>query len=701
MCSAIIPESPADVKLDRFFAELRRRNVYKATAAYAIVAWLIIQFATQVFPFFGIPDWTVRLLVLLSIVGAPAAVLFAWAYELTPEGIRRTADVAPEESIRHQTGRKLMAAIVVLLSIAVGIWAFQMLRPRAGGLVTRIAPPAVVVAAKSVAVLPFENLSDEKGSEYLADGVQDEVLTDLAHVADLKVISRTSVMQYKAGALRNLREIGRQLGVAHILEGAVRCVGDRVRISAQLIDARTDLHEWAENYDRPLDDVFAIQTEIAKAIADQLQAKIAPNEKAAMEERPTTDLTAFDLYVRAGRLLLRTSFSTRGRDNLLEAVRLLQRAVVRDPHFLSAYCQLAAANDGLYFLGFDHSPERLSLGDAAVTAALRLKPDSPEAHLARARHLYQGYLAYDPALAELAIARAALPNNSSVFALAGYIYRRQGRWEESTRDFENALAIDPRNFYTLQQLSLSYNLLRRYPEMIATLDRALAIVPNDLDTLVTRAEVDLNWRADPRPLHTMIDRLLAQNPAAATDLADAWLFLALSERDFAAADRALAALKNESFGVDAIQLSRAFGEGLAARAKGDAAAARAAFSVARAEQERVVAKQEGYAPALCILGLIDAGLGRKDEAIKEGREAVQLLPLTRDPINGAHLIEFLAVIYAWTGQARLACDELEIATKIPGTLSYGQLRLYPFWDPLREDARFEKIVASLAAAAGK
>ncbi len=684
-----------------FFAELRRRNVYKATAAYAIVAWLVIQFVTQVLPFFEIPSWTVRLVVLLFVIGAPVAIIFAWVYEITPEGIKRTVDVELEESIRHRTGRKLMAAIVVLASIAAAIFAFQHLRPKSGGVVTNLSAVELVAPPKSVAVLPFENLSDEKGSAYLADGVQDEVLTDLAHIADLKVISRTSVMQYKVGTPRNLREIGRQLGAAHILEGAVRCIGNRVRISAQLIDAQTDLHEWAEHYDRPLDDVFALQSEIAKAIADQLEAKIAPNEKAEIEERPTSDLAAFDLYIRAERLLLTTSFSTRGKDNILDAVGMLDQAVTRDPHFLLAWCLLANAHDALYFLGFDHTPARLSLGDEAVATALRLKPDAGEAHLARARHLYQGYLDYDGALAELAIARQALPNDASVFVLTGYIYRRQGQWEESTRNLENALAIDPRNFYTLQQLALSYNLLRRYPEMAATLDRALAIVPNDIDTRVTRAEVDLSWRADPRPLHRMIESLLAQNPAAATELADAWLFLALSERDFDAAARALTALKDESFGIDAIQLSRAFGEALTARARGDSAAAQTAFTAARTEQAKVVAAQTGYAPGICILGLIDAGLGHKEDAIREGREAVELLPLTRDPINGAHMIEFLAVIYAWTGEPDLACDQLEVATKIPGTLSYGQLRLYPFWDPLRGNPRFDKIVSSLAPTVAK
>jgi serine/threonine protein kinase/Tfp pilus assembly protein PilF len=554
---------------------------------------------------------------------------------------------------------------------------------------------------KSIAVLPFENLSDEKGSANFADGVQDELLTDLAHIADLKVVSRTSVMQYKRGRPHNLREIARQLGVAYIVEGAVSQIGRQVRITAQLIDARTDLHQWAQSYDRPIDDIFVIQSEIAQKIAAQLDAKIAPHEKAAIEEQPTYDLVAFDLYTRARLLLATTSFSPRGKENLLQAAQLLAEAVARDPNFLLAYCELAKVHDSLYFLGLDHVPNRLSLGEAAVNAALKLQPDAGEAHLARARHLYQGYLAYEPALAELEIARRTLPNSPGIFTLAGYIYRRQGKWNESTQEFENALSLDPRNFYTLQQISISYNLLRRYADAAIALDRALTIVPEDIETRVTRATVDLNWRADTRPLHALIAAILARKPAAAPDLAGVWLFLAFCERDQAATQSALTALGDGSFGPDAIQLRRIFYEGLDARVRGDTAAARRAFGFARAEQEGKVAAAPDFAPALCILGLIDAGLGRKAEAISEGRRAIEMLPVSRDPINGAHLIEYLAVIYAWSGEPELACDQLEIATKIPDTLSYGQLRLSPLWDDLRGNSRFEKIVASLAPDANR
>jgi len=463
-----------------------------------------------------------------------------------------------------------------------------------------------------------------------------------------------------------------------------------------LIDARTDSQIWAETYDRDAADLFAIQSEIAQAIAEQLRATLSPKEKAAMAKPSTTDLAAFDLYTRAKAITLTANFSNLGKDKLLSAVSLLDLAVARDPTFLLAWCQLAAVHDQLYFLGLDHVPARLALGDAAIQKALRLQADSGEAHLALAQHYYRGYLDYDRARVELAIAQRTLPNDPLIFELAGYIDRRQGRWEESTRNLERALELDPRNFFTLQQISLSYEMLRHYAEMAAVLDRVLAIVPKDVETRVARALVDLDWHADPGPLHRTIEAILAEDPATAATFADNWLTLALCERDPAAASAALAALSEGGVQISALQLSRAFWEGLVARVRGDAVAARAAFTTARAEQEEVVRGAPDYAPALCVLGLIDAGLGRKEDALREGQRAVELLPVARDSFNGAHMNEFLAIICAWTGEKDLALQQLELATQIPGTLSYGQLKLHPFWDPLRGDPRFEKIVASLA-----
>jgi len=556
---------------------------------------------------------------------------------------------------------------------------------------------ATAISNKSIAVLPFENLSDEKQNAFFTDGVQDEILTHLAKIADLKVISRTSVMQYKTGAQRNLREIAQQLGVAHLVEGSVQRAGNKVRVNAQLIDARNDVHLWAQTYDRDLADVFAIQSEIAKAIADQLQAKLSPVEKAAIEQRPTTDLVAFDLYTRAKALRISTmTFNTLASENLLQAVELLNQAVARDPAFLLAWCELAATNDRLYFLGFDHTPARLASADTAVEKAKSLRADAGETHLAVAQHRYRGYRDYDGARAEIAIAQRTLPNDPLSFELLGFIDRRQGRWAESTANLEHAIELDPRNFYTLQQISLSYRSLRRFEDMAAVLDRAHEIVPNDVDTKVARASVDLYLRADIRPLHSMIDRVLAENPAIASTLADTWLTLALCEHDFGTASRALAALGNNSVHVDNISLSPAFARGLVARAQGDRIAADAAFSEARTKQEKLVRDQPDYAPGLCVLGLIDAALGHKEDALREGRRAIELLPITKDSINGALMVQFFAINCAWAGEKDLALEQLRIATQNPSFVNYGELKLHPYWDPLRGDPRFEKIMNSLA-----
>ena len=497
---------------------------------------------------------------------------------------------------------------------------------------------------------------------------------------------------------RNLRQIGRELGVAHVLEGSVQRAGNRVRVSAQLLDARNDVHLWAEHYDRPLDDVFAIQTEIAKAIADQLRAKLSPNEKAAIERPPTADLAAFDLYTRAKTLTLQLSY--RGglaKDSFLQAVELLNQAVARDPHFLLAYCQLAYAHDLLYLSNLDHKPARRALAEAAVQTALRLQPDSGEAHLALAQHLYAGYLDYDRARQELAIAQPMLPNSSQVFQLIGFIDRRQGRGDEAARNLEKALQFDPRNLFYFHQISLTYWLLHRYEPMAAVLDRALAVAPKDVATEIARAVVDIQWRADTKPLHTTIEAILAEDPAAAPTLANGWLHLALCERDLAAANRALVALSGNTYILATpINLRPAFVEGLIAQMRGDTAAARATFTTARAQQEQIVRSDPDYAPALCTLGLIDAMLGRKEDALREGRRAIELLPVERDALDGPTMIQVFSAICAWTGEKELALQQLTTVTQIPSFVTYGQLRLHPLWDPLRGDPRFEKIVASLA-----
>jgi TolB-like protein/Tfp pilus assembly protein PilF len=554
--------------------------------------------------------------------------------------------------------------------------------------------------ANGIAVLPFENLSNDREDASFADGVQDDLLTKLANIADLKVISRASVMQYRppkaVRAGRNTREIGNALRVSHVLEGSVRKTGAWLHMNAQLIDTRTDSHVWAKQYDGDLKDLFTIQSEIAETVAEQLHAKVSPAEKLAIERPPTVDLTAFDLYNRAKTLLLGASFSSKSRENLLQATDLLNQAVAHDPTFFQAYCQLALTHDLLYFLGDDHTPARLALAEAAVQAAFRLRTDAGEAHVARAGNLYMGCLDYDGALTELDTAHKTLPNDPEVFELRGYIERRQGKQEEALRSLELAVELDPRNVLTLQQLALSYEWLRRYAEAESVWNRVLLIKPNDLETELERARVELNWKADTRPLHQMVDSIRATNHAAIPSIADYWVLCALAEHDAAAAPNALMALGDTPFRDGTLQFSRPFVEGIIARMAKDEDEARAAFTTARAEQEKIVRTQPDYGPPLCVLGLIDAALGRKEDALQEGRHAVELLPVNKDALNGRRIVAYFAMIAAWVGDKNLACEQLEIAIQHSNSPSYGELKLLPFWDPLRGDPRFEKIVAFLA-----
>lgn len=545
--------------------------------------------------------------------------------------------------------------------------------------------PEPAVPQKSIAVLPFENLSADPENAFFADGVQDEILTNLAKVADLKVTSRSSVMQYRAPT-RSLREIASALGVAHILEGNVQRAGNRVRVSAQLIDARTDTHLWAENYHRPLDDVFAIQSEIAKAVAAQLQAKLSPAEKAAMDQPPTADLVAYDRYLRAKKFMSQTSFDARTIDSLRQAIRLLDQAVAHDPNFYLAYCHLARAHDQLYFTGVDHTPARVAQGKAALEKALALDPDRAEGHLATAWVSYHCYRDYKNALAELAIARRGLPNDSSIPELAAFIARRQGQWEQCTENFERASALDPRNNWILQQASQSYQMLRRYPETAGALDRAVAISPEDATSRVARALVDLESDAETQPARDLIHEMVAEDPSVVDAVAELWFYLGVCRRDSADIARALASLGPEGIIPMAVRMPRNFCEGIAARAEGNMG--EAAFTSARAEMQKLVDQQPDFAEALSVVGMCNAALGCKEEALTAGRRAAELFPVSKDAVTGAEIRRNLAITYGWAGEKDLAIQELEELIQIPVPISYGQLRLHPWWDPLRDHARF-------------
>ncbi len=575
-----------------------------------------------------------------------------------------------------------MTALLLVMGAAVGVMIWK------GEMAT---PPV----SSGIAVLPFESLSPDNENAFFAEGVYEGVSTKLAKLSDLKVISHNSVARYRGA--HNTQEIGRALNVAYVLEGSVRRNAGRIFLNVQLVDTRTGTHVWTESYDRNSNDVFAMQTEVAQKVADRLGAETSSTEKAAIQEPPTADLVAYDLYLRAKDLINAISFSTRAKEDLLQAVQLLDQAVARDPSFFDAYGQLAAAHDRMYFLGFDHTDVRLKLAETAIHSVRRLRPDSGETHLTLGQHLYWAYQNYDRAREELTVAQRTLPNESRIPLMAGYIDRRQGHWEKSLEEIKQALELDPRNFSIRQQVSLTYQGLRRYKETAATLDDVLAITPKDVTSKVQRAWVDLQWRADPKPLHMTIETVLAQDPSAVSAIVIQWLELALSERDPAAAEHALAAMPIGGCRDENIAFPNSWCQGLVARLRGDEPAARAAFANARKELEQIVREQPDYAAALCAIGVVDAALGNKQDALREGERAVELMPVGKSAIDGAMLVQYLAIIYAWTGDKDRAIERLTEAMKLPGShVTYGHLRLNPFWDPLRGDPRFEGIVASLA-----
>ena len=575
-----------------------------------------------------------------------------------------------------------MAALLLALGSGLGVMIWQ----------SEMASP---ITAGGIAVLPFESLAPSKTNAFFADGVYDGVSTKLAKIANLKVISHNSVAKYRG--MQDAREIGRALNVAYVFEGSVRREAGRIHLDARLIDTRTGSHIWAEKYDREVTDVFALQTEIAQKVANRLGAQVSSVEKAAIQEPPTTDLVAYDAYLRAKDLINESTFSPRAKEGLFQAVELLTGAVARDPSFFNAYCELAAAHDKIYFLGFDHSKERLQLAERTIQFVREARPDSGETHLALAHHLYWAYRDYDQAKAELAMARRSLPNEPRIPLLTGYIDRRQGHWEKSVEEMKQALELDPHNFSILQQISLSYQALRRYEEALSTLDSALAIAPKDVNSRVRRAWVAAEWRADVKPLHTTIETVLADDPSAPPVIVYMWFDLVLRERDPAAAERVLAAMPAGGCYDENIPFPTSWCEGLGARLRGDDRAARDAFIRARNELEQTLRNEPNYAQGLCALGVIDAALGNREDAIREGELAVKLMPASASAIEGSVLIQYLAIIYAWTGDKDRAIQRLAEAAKLPGShVTYGYLRLHLLWDPLRGDPRFEEIVASLA-----
>ncbi len=670
------------------FAELRRRNVYKVALAYAVGGWALAQGIAQVFPIFDVPNWIIRLIVLFIILGFPFALIFAWAFEITPEGIKRTAEADALPRSARLINRTWI--YIVIVGAAISIALFFLGRYTAGNITISSDEK------KSIAVLPFASLSQDKNDAYFADGVQDQILTNLAKVSDLKVISHTSVRQYKTGAERNMREIGRQLGVAYIMEGSVRRVRDRLRINAQLIDARTDTHLWAETYDRTAADLFAIQSELAQSIVTQLKARLSPQQKAAIEERPTQDLDAFELYVQAKTMIDSYINATDVRTALLQALKSLDEAVQRDPNFVSAYCYAARANDLLFFFDLDPTPDRISLADAAVNAALRLRPDSAEAHFARADYLFRCLRDYDHAMEELAIARPGLPNNTPFFILSGYINRRRNHFHEAERDFSTAFALDPRNPNAYNLLADTYVLQRRFPEAVNVYENVLAAGEQTPIVRYRCASSILYGTGDTGPFREILTKYPDMEFAGGQTPARAWM--AMLDGNYAEAERLLATSPRHDFqDIDfSFYFPKSWYQAIIARAKGDSVRAITAFRECREIlAQRLIVKPE-HARTIAVLAQVDAGLGQKALAIREAQHAIELMPVSKDIYDGALVLEGLAQVYTWSGDRDRAIELVQKLVTMPGYINYGRLKLHPLWSPLRGDPRFEKIVASLA-----
>ena len=671
-----------------FFAELKRRNVYKVAIAYFVAGWALAQGIAQVFPVFDVPTWIVRLIVFLIVIGFPIALIFAWAFEITPEGVKRTEEA--DAGLPSARPVKRAWIYIVVVGIAISLSLFFLGRYTAGNRAEASG------GSKSIAVLPFASLSDDKNDAYFADGVQDQILTNLAKVSDLKVISHTSVRQYGPGAERNMREIGRQLGVAYIMEGSVQRARDRLRINATLIDARTDAHIWAETYDRTAADLFAIQSELAQSIVTQLRAKLSPKQKAEIEERPTQDLVAFELYIQAKAIIDSYINATDVRAALLQALKSLDEAIQRDPNFVSAYCYAARANDLLFFFDLDPTPERISLADAAVKTALRLRPDSAEAHFALADYLFRCKRDYDRALEELAIARPGLPNSTPFFILSGYINRRRNHFHEAERDFSTAFALDPRNPNAYNLLADTFVLQRRFPEAVNVSDSVLAAGEQTPIVRVRRASSILWWTGDTGPLREILAKFPDMEFAGGQTPARVWM--AMLDGNYAEAERVLADSPLQDFqDIDfSFYFPKSWYQAMVAREKGDSARAMAAFRECREIlEQRLIVKPE-HARTIAVLAQVDAGLGQKDLAIREAQHAIDLMPISKDIYDGALVLEGLAQVYVWSGDHDRAIELVQKLVSMPGYTNYGRLKLHPLWSPLRGDPRFEKIVNSLA-----
>jgi TolB-like protein/thioredoxin-like negative regulator of GroEL len=663
----------------KFLTELKRRNVYKVAIAYGVVAWLLIQVATQTFPFFEIPNWMVRAVVLLLILGFPIALILAWAFELTPEGIKRTEDVDLSKSIRRKTGRKLDFLIIAVLLLIIAGLLFQQFH-------SKVSPVASLSPGRSIAVLPFENLSRDPDNAYFSDGIQEEILTRLAKIADLKVISRTSTQRYQSKP-GNLAEIAKQLGVANILEGSVQKAADQVRVNVQLVNARTDSHLWAETYDRKLTDIFSVESEIAKGIAESLQAKLTGHEEQALAVKPTNNPEAYDAYLRG------LAFEAR---DISEVPGFYERAVQLDPNFALAWTRLSRADATLYFLRLDTTAARRDAAKGALENAQKLQPNSPETELALGYYQYLVLRDYGLAKTTFSHVSKLLPGSSEVPYASAKVTRREGNWDESNSYFEQALALDPRNIGLVADAAGTYRMLRQFPAALKLFDRVLDITPNDPDMIALKANI-YQAQGNLEEAAKLLAEINASIPSQL--LFDTKIVQLRLERNLGEAVRLLQARQTQSHFTSEIdkavnQVELAYTQ----RLNGNTAEAKVTAAQARNTLEPLCKNQPNNDKFAAALSVANAVLGENESALKEVEGAMKLLPSSKDRMDGPACEEILALVQTIIGENSRAISTLAQLLQTPyGSWIYGPpvtpalLRLDPFWDPLRSDPAFQKL----------
>ena len=671
-------------RLYGFFCELRRRKVWRVAAGYSVVGWLIIQFATTVLPALTLPNWTARLVIVLVLAGFPLALILAWAFDVGSDGIVRTPETEPVEPCPPSMpgrGRNIFTLALVGLLISAVIGYFVLRHTSSRNL------------EKSIAVLPFANFSDDPANAYFADGIQDDVLTNLAKISALKVISRTSVLPYR-GQTHNIREIGKALNVATVLEGSVRREGKRVRINVQLIDASNDRHLWAQVYDRELTDMFAVQSELAHEIAGALKATLAPGEHERIVRKPTLNSDAYLLYQEAHEIFSRPD---RHHDDLARVEELYEKAIQLDPNFALAQARLSHLESWMFY-AVEPLPVRAEKARAAAAEALRVEPDLAESHLAMGYVHYYVDHDYEAALKELAIARGGLPNDPGVFRAMAAIQRRQGKWPESSASYAKAVSLDPRDPILLENMGMNYLAVRDYTTAARIFDRAIKAAPQTFTIRELRARVEFYSKGDLRPLQTLLAGW-PENIDPNGTITLSRYNLKMYERKF---EELLGILQRSpaerSRGETSAPISKEFLQATVYAVMKDEARARENFAAARIKAEKAVEESPDDGPRHALLGLIDAGLGRCDEAKAEAQRAVDLLPESRDAFDGPILVMSRARIHMMCGDLDTAFALLERSLQTPAGITVQELRLDPVWDPLRADPRLERLLTKFSAA---